>query len=664
MFSVLKKQVQDNFKKLSAEQTLFYVNIDRDEIWNQYLSGFDETHRQHHNCNCCKSFLRQYGGIVAIIGNNMVSIWDNITAPMEFVGSVVNLSTYIHSLPITDVFMNDVVKCGTNKNLGSAGVVWEHFYIELDEKFIQRADSIDSIKSEKRADKDVLKRSLDDLTIDACETVLELIAQKSLYRGNEFEELVKSFKGLLEEYTSLDADIEDNYCWIQSTKLHQSVCRIRNSAIGKLLVDLSEGKGLDAAVGSFEARVAPTNYKRPTALVTPKMVEEAKQKLIDMGLMNSLDRRYANVSDLNTENILFTDKSSELKDVFGEIAKDTLVNPKTLSKVEEVTVEEFMTKILPTSKSVELLVENNHLGNLTSLLTAQDKNAPSLFKWDNPFSWSYTGGITDSMKERVKAAGGKVDGVLRFSIQWNEDGKSIIDLDAHAHEPNGTHIYYGSYNKERGSSLTTMSGNLDVDMRSPTTIGIENITWLDRARMGEGKYGFVIHNFSGHTRFNGVRAEIEFDGALYEFAYNKAFIGTLNIAEVTYSKRSGFSIKPLLDSKSSVSSTEKWGVKTNQFTKVKQIMLSPNHWEAPRGNKHYFFILENCVSDETPRPFFNEFLKDEFTENRKVFEILGSKVKVPETKQQLSGIGFSDTQKNSVIARVEGTFKRNIKINF
>ena len=76
------------------------------------------------------------------------------------------------------------------------------------------------------------------------------------------------------------------------------------------------------------------------------------------------------------------------------------------------------------------------------------------------------------------------------------------------------------------------------------------------------------------------------------------------------------------------------------------------------------FFLENCVSDENARPFFNEFLKSEFDENRKVFEIMGSKMKVEYTDNQLSGVGFSETQRNSLIVRVDGNFKRVLKINF
>jgi len=94
------------------------------------------------------------------------------------------------------------------------------------------------------------------------------------------------------------------------------------------------------------------------------------------------------------------------------------------------------------------------------------------------------------------------------------------------------------------------------------------------------------------------------------------------------------------------------------------VMLSPNYWNGAIGNKHYFFILEGCVSDESPRPFFNEFLKEDFNENRKFFEVLGSKIKVEPTENQLSGVGFSETKRDAVIVRVEGNFKRMLKIKF
>ena len=98
--------------------------------------------------------------------------------------------------------------------------------------------------------------------------------------------------------------------------------------------------------------------------------------------------------------------------------------------------------------------------------------------------------MTDSMKERVKAAGGKVDGDLRFSIQWNEDGKDNCDLDAHCIEANGYEIYYGSAKKP---SFSPTKGQLDVDIICPgRNIAVENITWSNRRTMHPGKYRFFF----------------------------------------------------------------------------------------------------------------------------------------------------------------------------
>jgi hypothetical protein len=666
MFSKIKNQVRANFEKLIQGQAviLFYVDIDRDKIWDLYLSGFsDPIERQGHNCNCCKSFLRQFSGIVTISGYQKQSIWD---MPLEEVDelyrpSIKNIQEYIHSLPVSNRFVNTFAKLGTDQNVDRIkNTTWSHFSLELPKSFVYRgSESVDSLLGNYRDSKTVLKRSLDELTNDACATVLELIAQNSLYRGKEFEANVQKFRDLKHQYTLLPPQAKDNFCWVAASKNSDAICKIRNSAIGTLLIDLSEGMELDQAVTKFERVVAPTNYKRPNSLVTAKMVDEAKNRIVELGLENSLERRYAAVEDISIENLLFVDRSSGMSDIFADMQKDVIVNPKSLSKIEEVTIEDFIDKVIPTAKSVEILVENSHLNNMVSLLTATDKSAPSMFKWNNPFSWSYTGGITDSMKERVKAAGGKVDGVLRFSIQWNEDGKSICDLDAHAYEPDGIHIYFSQYKGYK----TPMSGMLDVDMIRPSKVGVENITWSDISKMREGAYTFRIHNYDG-GRNSGFAAQIEFDGQIHDFSSNKHLSGVVDIAKVNYSKAKGFELIPLMDSKTSITSKEKWGIKTNQFIKVKNVMLSPNYWGAPVGNKHYVFTLENCVSDEKPRPFFNEFLKEDLTKDRKVFEVLAGKLNVPPSSNQLSGIGFSETQRNHLIVRVEGAFKRNLKINF
>ena len=45
MFIEFKKQVSDNFNKLSKERALFYKTVDRDKIWEEYLNGVADPGR-------------------------------------------------------------------------------------------------------------------------------------------------------------------------------------------------------------------------------------------------------------------------------------------------------------------------------------------------------------------------------------------------------------------------------------------------------------------------------------------------------------------------------------------------------------------------------------------------------------------------------------------
>lgn len=265
------------------------------------------------------------------------------------------------------------------------------------------------------------------------------------------------------------------------------------------------------------------------------------------------------------------------------------------------------------------------------------------------------------IKERVKAAGGDVTGVMRFSIQWNAGEQfNNNDYDAWCVEPNGNKIYFGNMH----SRYT--EGRLDVDIRLPRQNhpAVENITFPRKDKIGKGQYSFIVHNYSHRGGTDGFSAEFEFGGEIRSYVYSKNIPNdkTVEVLRGTYDGH-GFTVTKELPS--TVSSKEIWGINTMQFHRVKTIMFSPNHWDGNKtGNRHYFFIIDGCKQEGMARGFYNEFLRPELNEHRKVFEVLGSKMRVAESDNQLSGLGFSTTKRNEVYCRVSGKFTRNIKIIF
>lgn len=671
VFSEFKTQVQDKFLSLQKSE-LFQIEVDRDKVWELYLAAFPDEYKAEYTCNCCKTFLRKYVGVVAIKNNKLLTLWDDLELDPIFAKVAKVLNKYVRSLPVSSVFFSDSKHCGTDKTRDKVNdITWKHFYFQCDSKYV-KADPA-AIQGRKRETVQLLKRGLTELTMDSIETVLDLIGQNSLYRGKESETTLFDFKKLKSKFDKLKDDkTKELFCWSQASKHHEALCRIRNTSIGQLLIDLSENMELDKAVTRFEKMVAPSNYKRPTALVTPKMVQAAKDKLAEEGLLDGLDRRFANSTDVDVDNCFFVDRSSEIRDVFDEISQETVVDVKKLSKVDEIPIKEFVLNVVPNAKSIEVLLENQHQSKFVSLLNSDQ--SPKLFKWDNKFSWSYTGGVADSLRDKVAKLGGRVDGVFRFSQSWNEiePNKSLMDLHVFmpgcrvptsGGGPNVSGRRVG-WNRRKDSGSGGVQDVDHVDPAKKDFIPVENITFPNIKTMPEGVYTCCIHNWSYRQSGGRGKAEIEFGGQVFEYVYPRTKNHQwITVAEVTL-KDGKFSIEHKLPQGSHLNSIEKWGLKTGTFVKVKQAMVSPNYWEGETGNKHYLFFLENCINDESPRPFYNEQLNSKLDLHRKTMEMVASKVKIPESSDQLSGLGFSETQKSSMIVRVEGAFKRNLKVVF
>ena len=339
-FTVLKTAVQKQFKKM-AKLPLFQVELDKDKLWELYLASFPEgtnplyQERTFHDCSCCRHFIKTIGNIVAIEDGQLISLWDvNVGGFYQVVADT--LSEFVKSHTISGVFVHCESSVGVSKSFAQLELgtkTWEHFHIQLPTELVMRDTNIGPRLSETKAMHDVLLRSLKEISIDAVDTVLDLVAQNSLYRGAEKKRLVAVFKKMLTRFNQLDNDLgRDLYAWENVQGVNAFVCKIRNDVIGTLLVDISKGMELEVAVKHFEDKVSGTNYKRTTALVTPKMKEAAKQKLIELDLISALERRFATLPDISINDVLFADRNAK-KAMGGDIFDDLPTKAVSMKKI-------------------------------------------------------------------------------------------------------------------------------------------------------------------------------------------------------------------------------------------------------------------------------------------------------------------------------------------
>ncbi len=671
MFKQFRDLVNQQLQRMEKMGPLYRVAIEPDLLWETYLNSFPAganpifRERTEHDCQCCRQFIKKLGGVVAIDENyELVTIWDAFAPePYGLVSSI--LGELVRAAAIENVFLNDGPTVGTKQNLqllkSGETLTFSHFYFNLHTRHVASKHLLGAKLADFKATHDVFLRGLAEISIATIDTVLELIEANTLYRGAEFKAQLIKFRQLRNEIDLLDPASKDNFVWRQ-VMANLDVVRLRNSVIGTLLVDLAEGMELEKAVRAFETKVAPANYKRPTALVTPKMIANAQGVIEDLGLASALARRFAAPVDVTINNLLYVNRIvdgwiDDITGAFEELKDETQVDPNRLVPSATLSMNRFVAEVLPQAQRLEVLMENRFEPNLVSLVAPVNADAAPLFKWNNGFSWAYNGNLTDSIKQRVKGAGGNVDGVLRCSLAWfNYD-----DLDLHMLEPNGNRIFFQNKRIKHPSS-----GMLDVDMNvsATTRAAVENIVYTDERKMPEGIYQLLVHCYNAReTKDVGFEVELEHQGQVHLFTYIKRVRQDekVLVAKFKFNRKTGLEFIETLPRSSATKTL--WGLQTNHFVPVTSIMLSPNHWDGQAiGNKHWFFILEGCRTEQPARGFFNEFLRNDLTEHRKVLELLADKMKAPVTAEpQLAGLGFSSTQSNHLIVKADN---RLYKVNF
>jgi len=291
-FKKFKKNVETQFKSMYPNgKELYLTDIDREVLWLEYLSLFPEDanqifrERTKHDCQNCRTFVKRFGNIVAISQSGaLMSIWDNHSS-MEYPYNEVakGMSKLVKKFNIKSIWRTYEKSMGidhTTQRTENGDIRWQHLHCTAPQKFIVNGDGINGFLVESKTRQESFHRALSTLSLDAIDTTLELIGpekrtddEQYLYKGNEYRGIVSEFRKHKIKFDKIKTvDGKNRYAWTVTAKTPH-ISGIRNSVIGTLLQDLSEGVDLNGAIGAFESKVAPDNFKRSSKIVSKGMID-------------------------------------------------------------------------------------------------------------------------------------------------------------------------------------------------------------------------------------------------------------------------------------------------------------------------------------------------------------------------------------------------------
>lgn len=486
-----------------------------------------------------------------------------------FTKVVDNILQVLKNTKIRNVFVTEETTMGCNQQIlpSKEVITWNHFYAIPTSNLIMDESKISTFRANAKSSHDVWARTLSEINYNSVQSVVDLITDDNLYRGDTYMRQVSALKTALDtvENKHLEGFKLDNYAWLSSRVLPEAVTHILNSAIGQLLKDITDTNNIESSVKKFEAMVAPCNYKRPKGIITKTQVENAYKTVVELGYEDSLERCHAKVEDISIEDVIFVNRETRkrMSGGFDSLMNETINTRKVAKDFEKTaiptTMEELLNNIVSKANKLELFFNNKLNNNLVTLTAPVNKEAPSMFKWTNGFAWAYNGNISDAIKQRVKEVGGKVDGYMRISLHWyNYD-----DLDLHMGSPYG-HIYFGNKAGLLDVDMNTSGGSPSEERANPKKYSrnaVENIIFSGVPKAGT--YKVFVNNFAKVENIDlGFEIEVELNGIVHTYAYNKDVHDKEDVPVLDFTSNGREIVFTKEHLSSTTASKEIWGIKT------------------------------------------------------------------------------------------------------
>lgn len=387
-FKELSTMVEKNYIKnvLVDGNVLFLSSVSDDEIWNAYLSGFPEEHRQYYNCSCCRNYVTTIGKTVypELDGSLKTILWDTEGINKFFIPSFVAMQNVLKKAPIEKMFYfnKEVIGIDTKGN-------FDHFCLDVR---VMTKNHQDTVKSSEQYFQQT-KAMLETLNVSKLQELVNLFEfDEKLKNRKGYGLIVSNLMNVKNRHSEIKHNVyKDNLIWGVVGTLNFNLINFNNNVCGEFLKNLIEKPSL--AVDIFLSQTSPDRYMRPEALPTEQLKERAEKIIKDLNAESALKRRICNMDDILEfewkpavkETKTLPNSSSSVFDVVmtKEQAEKESATDMSIIDGGTITMLRFMETVVPKAKAIELFARDSIM-EMSGLSTAVDSEAAPIIRWDSP----------------------------------------------------------------------------------------------------------------------------------------------------------------------------------------------------------------------------------------------------------------------------------------
>lgn len=446
-YDELLKSIRDRFNFLVNTDTMrmLYTTEGTSNLYDIILQSIPEEARQHYNCNTCRHFVNKYGGLVVInpeTGAQTPAMWDIYVNSDFFRPAVLKIFDTVHRAKVNGVFATSQTELGH-----AVSGPYSHMAVDVPVhiRYARRKDSANERVAAVSENRRLLIQSLNKYSLDVIKTALNLINSNQIAGSALIKANAEWFYGIATKYQEKTLN-KHNYLWSVAATAPTGYCHISSNLFGTLLEDIVNGLSAADIKAKYETKAAPDKYQRPVAAPSSGAIREAEKRFAELGLENSLRRRYARLEEIQTIWTPEPEKEPEKKSgIFSDIIpKDARNSTKIAASSEDleptaITWEKFRSTILSTGKvkKMEFYISQWSKYPFAAILTAADMDALPIILWDkpeqrNPCSWyTYNGGAYPKEWSLNVSGWVPVTAISETPNMWsnflrNENDRSVI----------------------------------------------------------------------------------------------------------------------------------------------------------------------------------------------------------------------------------------------